>query len=93
MGRLRNINDVNHHNRKESGGIKEEENHCDRLTELNGQEQILNLVKTSIIQRGWQHEQKADLHGWVYGLMIFDWYAFKGEYDHLPESSNELQYR
>ena len=24
------------------------------------------------------------------GLMIFGWYAFKGEYDHLPEDSNEL---
>ena len=25
------------------------------------------------------------------GLMIFGWYAFKGEYDHLPESSVELE--
>lgn len=24
------------------------------------------------------------------GMMIFGWYAFKGEYDHLPESSEEL---
>ena len=24
------------------------------------------------------------------GLMIFGWYAFKGEYDHLPESSKDL---
>jgi hypothetical protein len=24
------------------------------------------------------------------GLMIFGYYAFKGEYDHLPESSKEL---
>ena len=24
------------------------------------------------------------------GLMIFGWYAWKGEYDHLPESSKEL---
>lgn len=24
------------------------------------------------------------------GLMIFGWYAFKGEYDHLPEESGEL---
>ena len=24
------------------------------------------------------------------GLMIFGWYAFKGEYDQLPESSKEL---
>ena len=24
------------------------------------------------------------------GLMIFGWYAWKGEYDHLPESSKEI---
>ncbi|MGZ5219214.1 MAG: DUF6814 family protein [Chitinophagaceae bacterium] len=24
------------------------------------------------------------------GLMIFGWYALKGEYDHLPEDSSEL---
>lgn len=24
------------------------------------------------------------------GLMIFGWYAIKGEYDHLPESSSEV---
>ncbi len=25
------------------------------------------------------------------GLMIFGYYAIKGEYDHLPESSSELE--
>ena len=25
------------------------------------------------------------------GLMIFGWYALKGEFDHLPESSAELE--
>ena len=25
------------------------------------------------------------------GLMIFGWYAFRGEYDRLPESSSELK--
>lgn len=24
------------------------------------------------------------------GLMIFGWYAFKGEYDHIPQRSDEL---
>lgn len=24
------------------------------------------------------------------GIMIFGWYALKGEYDHLPENSKEL---
>lgn len=25
------------------------------------------------------------------GIMIFGWYALKGEYDHLPESSAEIK--
>ena len=25
------------------------------------------------------------------GIMIFGWYALKGEYDHLPESSAEIE--
>lgn len=25
------------------------------------------------------------------GLMIFGWYAWKGEYEHLPESSAEVE--
>ena len=25
------------------------------------------------------------------GLLIFGWYALKGEYDHLPESSAEVE--
>lgn len=27
----------------------------------------------------------------VIGLMIFGYYAFKGAYDHLPESSEEIE--
>lgn len=27
----------------------------------------------------------------VIGLMIFGWYAFKNEYEHLPESSEDLK--
>jgi carbonic anhydrase len=54
--------------RKELDSIKNEEERCDRLTELNVQEQVQNLAKTSIIQRAWKKEQRPDLHGWVYGL-------------------------
>jgi carbonic anhydrase len=65
---LRNIKDVYRLHREELDKIDGEENRCDRLTELNVKEQILNLAKTSIIQRAWQNEQRPDLHGWVYGL-------------------------
>jgi carbonic anhydrase len=65
---LRNIKDVYRLHREELDKIKDEENRCDRLTELNVKEQILNLAKTSIIQRAWKNEQRPGLHGWVYGL-------------------------
>ena len=65
---LRNIKDVYRLHRFELDGIKDEEAQCDRLVELNVQEQIFNLAKTSIIQRAWKNEQRPDLHGWVYGL-------------------------
>jgi carbonic anhydrase len=65
---LRNIKDVHRLHREELDKITDEEQKSDRLTELNVQEQIFNLAKTSIIQRAWKNDQRPDLHGWVYGL-------------------------
>ncbi|MBB1286322.1 carbonic anhydrase [Flavisolibacter sp. BT320] len=65
---LRNIKDVIRTHRSEIEAIKDEEERINRLVELNVQEQVNNLAKTSIIQRYWQKEQRPDLHGWVYGL-------------------------
>jgi carbonic anhydrase len=65
---LRGIKDVYRLHREELDEIKKEESKFDRLVELNVQEQIFNLAKTSIIQRAWKNEQRPDLHGWVYGL-------------------------
>lgn len=65
---LRNIKDVARIHRQELEKIKDEDAKVDRLVELNVQEQVMNLAKTSIIQRAWKHEQRPDLHGWVYGL-------------------------
>ena len=65
---LRNIKDVYRLHREELDSISDMEARADRLTELNVREQVLHLAKTSIIQRAWQHEQRPQLHGWVYGL-------------------------
>lgn len=65
---LRNIKDVYRMHRDELDGFTNEENKFDRLVELNVQEQVMHLAKTSIIQRAWKNEQRPDLHGWVYGL-------------------------
>ncbi len=65
---LRNIKDVYRLHRDELENIPEEQSRFDRLVELNVQEQVLHLVKTSIIQRAWKNDQRPDIHGWVYGL-------------------------
>jgi carbonic anhydrase len=65
---LRNIKDVYRIHRNELDSISDTTEKENRLTELNVQEQVFNLAKTSIIQRTWKHEQRPDLHGWVYGL-------------------------
>ena len=65
---LRNIKDVYRLHRSELDAINDTQKREDRLVELNVQEQIFNLAKTSIIQRAWKNEQRPDLHGWVYGL-------------------------
>jgi len=65
---LRNIKDVYRMYRDEIETLQDENQKVNKLIELNVQEQIMNLAKTSIIQRAWKHEQRPHLHGWVYGL-------------------------
>ena len=65
---LRNIKDVQRLHEDELEHIANEDEKFDRLVELNVKEQVLNLAKTSIIQRAWKYHQMPHLHGWVYGL-------------------------
>ncbi len=65
---LKNIKDIYRLHREEVDDLPSEEERVNRLTELNVQEQIFNLAKTSIIQKAWKEEKRPHLHGWVYGL-------------------------
>jgi carbonic anhydrase len=65
---LRNIKDVYRMHRDELNTFSDEQKKFDRLVELNVQEQVIHLAKTSIIQRAWKNNQRPHLHGWVYGL-------------------------
>jgi len=65
---LRNIKDVYRLHEDELAAIEDEDKRVDRMVELNVEEQVLNLAKTSIIQKMWKHEQRPILHGWVYSL-------------------------
>ena len=65
---LRNIKDVYRIHRDEIDAIHDEEERTNRLTELNVREQVMNLAKTSIIQKAWKERHYPHIHGWVYGL-------------------------
>jgi len=65
---LRNIKDVYRFHKKELETMTDENKQLNRLIELNVQEQVINLAKTSIIQRAWKNDIRPELHGWVYDL-------------------------
>lgn len=65
---IRNIKDVYRIHRSEIEIYMDETERLNKLVELNVREQVLNLAKTSIIQKAWKKHQRPMLHGWVYGL-------------------------
>lgn len=65
---LRNIKDVYRFHEDELNSIPSEDDRLNKLIELNVQEQVLNLAKTSIVQKAWKDNNAPHIHGWVYGL-------------------------
>ena len=65
---LKNIKDIYRLHRDKIDALPTEEERVNKLTELNVEEQIFNLAKTSIVQTAWKNEHRPQLHGWVYGL-------------------------
>jgi carbonic anhydrase len=65
---LRNIKDVHRFHREEVDSIQDENKRVNRMIELNVMEQVMNLAKTSIVQKAWRHNNMPHLHGWVYDL-------------------------
>lgn len=65
---LLHIKDVYRFHKTELDAIEDPQERENRLIELNVEEQVLNLTKTSIVQRAWKRHNRPTLHGWVYGL-------------------------
>jgi carbonic anhydrase len=100
---LRNIKEVYSKHIGELKSIQNEDERFDRLVELNVEEQVKNLSKTTIVQRAWANRELPHLHGWVFdmrtGLIkeimnidsnseLEEIYKFK--FDALPDKDNHL---
>ena len=64
---LRNIRDVYRLHQKELDAIKNIDKRYNRLVELNVQEQCINIIKTSEVQKA-HKERKITVHGWVFDV-------------------------
>jgi len=64
---LRNIRDVYRLHKEELNSITDEEEKYKRLVELNVQEQCVNVIKTSDVQKAIK-ERQLTVHGWVFDV-------------------------
>lgn len=65
---LRNIKEVYADHHDEVNAISDPVKREDHMVELNVITQVLNLAKTSIVQKAWKERQGPVLHAWVYDL-------------------------
>lgn len=65
---LRHIKDVYRLHQDELDAIADEKQRADRLVELNVQEQVFDLTKTTIIQNAWAQGRFLQVHGIVYDI-------------------------
>lgn len=65
---LRHIKDVYRFHHVELDAIEDENLRARRFVEVNVQEQVHDLGKTSIVQNAWKRNQPLHIHGWVYDI-------------------------
>lgn len=65
---IRHIKSIYRLHKTELDGISDENLRFDKFVELNVQEQVSDLAKTSIVQKAWENGQELHLHAWVYGV-------------------------
>jgi len=85
---IRHIKDVYRFHYKELDSITDENQKFDRFVELNVVEQVLDLAKTSIVQRAWETGQDLWIHGWVYSIkdgLVKDLGVNYSNNDELPD--------
>lgn len=65
---IRHIKDVYRLHDEYLNSIEDEDERFNKFVEINAQEQVFDLAKTSIVQNAWRNGQELTLHGWTYGL-------------------------
>lgn len=65
---LRHIKDVYRIHSHELDAIENQTDKVNRLVELNVEEQVYNLCRTTVVQNAWKERTDLEVHGWVIDL-------------------------
>ncbi len=86
---LRNIRDVYRIHKAELDLITEEDAKYKRLVELNVQEQCVNIIKTSDVQKAYQ-DRDFTVHGWVFDIHTGKLIDLKIDFDSILREIMEI---
>ena len=65
---LSHVRDLSRRRRAELEALPDEETRVDRLCEMNVEEQVLNVGRTTPVQDAWTRGQALFVHGWIYRI-------------------------
>ena len=65
---LSHVRDLSRRRRAELEALADDEARCDRLCEMNVEEQVLNVGRTTPVQDAWARGQALSVHGWIYRI-------------------------
>ncbi len=65
---LGHVRDLLRRRRAELESVADPDARCDRLCEMNVEEQVLNVGRTTPVQNAWARGQSLCVHGWIYRL-------------------------
>jgi len=86
---LRNIRDVYRLHRRTLDAITDEDQRYKRLVELNVQEQCINVIKTSDVQKAYK-ERNITVHGWVFDIHSGKLIDLKIDFDRILKDIMEI---
>lgn len=86
---LRNIRDVYRIHRKELDAIPDEELRYKRLVELNVQEQCVNVIKTSDVQKA-HNDREITVHGWVFDIHTGELIDLKIDFEEILKNIMQI---
>lgn len=87
---LRNVRDVYRLHKSALDTLKDEEERSKKLTELNVEEQCLNIIKMAVLQKHYLEKGFPTVHGWVFDIHSGELIDLRIDFDKKLQGIREI---